>query len=215
VVNDMQSSLFGAETLDPGGPAALIPLDRKQLSCAKCKLSTSRTNVVVGEGNSVEPFVMFVGEAPGSQEDASGRPFIGPAGKLLTDMILAMGLSRDSVFLANVVGCRPPQNRQPEPDEITACSEFLFGRIRAVRPKAIVALGGTAAKVLIRTNKGVADLRGKWYTVGQEQDGVPVRVTYHPAFLLRPHGVPCKAATWRDLQEVMTLVGLKTEASAP
>lgn len=210
-----QSTLFDASELDPVGPAAVIPIDRKQLACGKCKLSQSRTNVVLGEGNMVEPFVMFVGEGPGAQEDTSGRPFVGRAGQLLEKMVVAMGLSRDSVYITNVVGCRPPQNRTPEPDEILACMPFLMGRVRAIRPKAIVALGGTAAKTLIRTRKGVADLRGRWHTVGQEVDGIPVRVTYHPAFLLRPQGAQCKPAAWRDLQEVMKLVGLKTEASAP
>jgi uracil-DNA glycosylase family 4 len=210
-----QSTLFDASLLDPTGPAAIIPIDRKQFACGKCKLAQSRTNVVLGEGNMVEPLVMFVGEGPGAQEDASGRPFVGRAGKLLDKMVVAMGLTREAIYITNVVACRPPQNRQPEPEEIMACMPFLMGRVRAVKPKAIVALGGTAAKTLIRTRKGVADLRGKWHTVGQEADGIPVRVTYHPAFLLRPQGAQCKAAAWRDLQEVMKLVGLKTEASAP
>lgn len=210
-----QSTLFDASELDPIGPAALIPIDRKQFVCGKCKLSQTRMNVVLGEGNPVSPLIMFVGEGPGAQEDSSGRPFVGRAGKLLEKMIIAMGLTRDSVYITNVVACRPPQNRTPEPDEILACMPYLMGRIRAVQPKAIVALGGTAAKTLIRTRKGVADLRGEWHTVGQEADGIPVRVTYHPAFLLRPEGAPCKSAAWRDLQEVMKLVGLKTEASAP
>lgn len=210
-----QSTLFDASTLDPTGPAAIIPIDRKQLSCGKCKLAHSRTNVVLAEGNTVEPLVMFVGEGPGAQEDATGRPFVGRAGQLLEKMIVAMGLTREAIYLANVVACRPPQNRQPEPEEIMACMPFLMGRVRAVRPKAIVALGGTAAKTLIRTRKGVADLRGKWHTVGQEPDGIPVRVTYHPAFLLRPQGAQCKGAAWRDLQEVMEKVGLRTQASTP
>lgn len=210
-----QSTLFDSDTLDPGGPAALIPLDRKQFSCGKCKLALTRGNVVPGEGCSVEPPIMFVGECPGAREDATGRPFAGHAGQLLDKMLIAMGLSRDAVYLTNCVGCRPPAGRQPEPDEITACLPFLTGRIRALRPKVLVALGGTAAQTLIRTRKGVADLRGKWHTFGQGQDAIPVRVTYHPAFLLRPQGAQCKQAAWRDLQEVMERVGMRTKASMP
>jgi uracil-DNA glycosylase len=118
----------------------------------------------------------------------------------------------DGIIVSN---CRPPQNRQPEPEEIVACIPFLMGHITAIRPKVLVALGATAGRTLIRTRKGVADLRGKWHSFGQAQDGIPVRVTYHPAFLLRPEGAQCKSAAWRDLQEVMQRIGLKTEASSP
>lgn len=211
----LQPDLFSSEVMDPGGPAAVLPLDRKQLSCGKCKLSKTRTNVVLGEGNMVEPLVMFVGEGPGAQEDTTGRPFIGPAGKLLVKMILAMGLTRESVYITNCVACRPPQNRQPEPDEIVACTPFLMARVAAIRPKALVALGATAGRTLIGTRKGVADLRGRWHSLGQAQGGIPVRVTYHPAFLLRPEGMQCKPAAWSDLQAVMDLVGLRTKASMP
>lgn len=210
-----QTDLFAPDVLDPGGAAAVLPLDRKQLCCGKCKLSKSRVNVVLGEGCMLNPTVMFVGEGPGAQEDAKGRPFVGPAGRLLDKMILAMGLTRESVYITNVVACRPPQNRQPEPEEIMACIPYLMGHISAIRPKILVALGATAGRTLIRTRKGVADLRGKWHSLGQAQDGIPVRVTYHPAFLLRPEGAQCKSAAWRDLQEVMQRVGLKTEASSP
>lgn len=210
-----QTDLFSSDVLDPGGPAAVLPLDRKQLCCAKCKLSKSRTNVVLGEGCMLDPYIMFVGEGPGAQEDAKGRPFVGPAGKLLERMILAMGLTREAVYLTNVVACRPPQNRQPEPDEIVACFPSLMARITAIRPKVLVALGATAGRTLTHTRAGVADLRGKWHSLGQAKDGIPIRVTYHPAFLLRPDGAQCKSAAWRDLQEVMDRLGLRTEASAP
>ena len=163
----------------------------------------------------MEPAIMFIGEGPGAQEDAIGRPFVGRAGQLLDKMIVAMGLTRETVYITNVVACRPPQNRQPEPDEIVACSPFLLSRIKAVRPKTIVALGATAARTLLRSRKGVADLRGRWHSVGQGQDEIPVRVTYHPAFLLRSEGAQCKGAAWGDLQAVMERLGLRTKASAP
>lgn len=211
----MQTGLFPPDVLDPGGPAAVLPLDRKQLRCAKCKLSKSRINVVLGEGCMLNPPIMFVGESPGAQEDAKGRPFVGPAGKLLERMILAMGMTREAVYLTNVVGCRPPQNRQPEPDEVLACLPSLKARIAAIQPQVLVALGATAGRALIHTREGVADLRGKWHSLGQAKDGIPIRVTYHPAFLLRPDGAQCKSAAWRDLQEVMDRLGLKTGASSP
>jgi len=210
-----QTDLFSPDVLDPGGAAAVLPMDRKMICCAKCKLSKSRVNVVLGEGCMLTPPVMFVGEGPGAQEDAKGRPFVGPAGRLLDKMILAMGLTRESVYLTSVVACRPPQNRQPEPDEIIACTPFLLAHVAAIRPKVLVALGATAGRTLLHTRQGVADLRGRWHSLGQAKDGIPVRVTYHPAFLLRPDGVQCKTAAWKDLQEVMKLIGLKTEASAP
>lgn len=210
----LQPDLFDAAVLDPGGPAAVLPIDRKQLFCAKCKLAQSRMNVVCGEGHMSEPAIMFIGEGPGSQEDAAGRPFVGRGGKLLDKMIVAMGLTRETVYLTNVVGCFS-KDRQPEPDEIVACSVFLKARIKAIRPKVIVALGATSARTLLRSRRGVADLRGKWHSIGQGQDEIPVRVTYHPAFLLHSQGAQCKGAAWSDLQAVMERIGLRTKASAP
>ena len=206
----MQGSLFSADVVDPGGAAALLPIDRKQASCMKCPLAAGRKLIVPGEGNP-DADIMFIGEGPGAQEDATGHPFVGRAGKLLDKMIVAMGTEREACYITNVVCCRPPQNRKPEPEEIQACSEYLFGRIRAVRPKVIVALGATAGQALIKTKRGVAELRGKWHTVGQLEDGIPVRVTYHPAFLLRPQGARCKRLAWDDLKAVLALLGKETQ----
>jgi len=211
----VQPDLFDAEVLDPGGAAVILPLDRKQMFCVKCKLAQSRLNVVCGEGHMLKPPILFIGEAPGIQEDAVGRPCVGRAGQLLDKMIVAMGLTRDMVYIANCVACRPPKNRQPEPDEIVACSYFLDARIKALQPQTIVALGSTAAKTILRVRKGVADLRGRWHSIGQGQGKIPVRVTYHPAFLLRTEGAQCKGAAWSDLQAVMEKLGLRTRASAP
>jgi uracil-DNA glycosylase len=192
-----QRALFAAEVLRPTpNPGALTVLREAALVCGGCELSRNRTNVVFGNGNSLNPLVTFVGEAPGATEDRVGKPFVGKAGELLNRMIEAMNLSRSDIYIANTVCCRPPQNRKPEPPELLACSRFLFGQLRATRPHVIVALGLTAAQALLKTKKMLGELRGKWH----EWESTPLRVTYHPAFLLR---VPQeKAAAWIDLQEV-------------
>ncbi|MFN0064405.1 MAG: uracil-DNA glycosylase family protein [Myxococcaceae bacterium] len=168
--------------------------------CQRCKLCSGRTQVVFGVGNpSAE--LMFVGEGPGEQEDLQGVPFVGKAGQLLTKMIEAMGFVRDDVYIANVVKCRPPNNRNPEPDEIESCEPFLRQQIALVKPKVLVALGKFAAQTLLREATPISRLRGHW----REYEGVPLMPTFHPAYLLR--NPPDKKFAWEDLQQVMRRFG--------
>jgi DNA polymerase len=164
--------------------------------CTRCKLHDKRTNIVFGVGNPDAPLV-FVGEAPGADEDRTGEPFVGAAGQLLTKMIEAMGLSRDDVYICNILKCRPPGNRNPEPDEIAECEPFLKKQLAAIRPRMIVALGKFAAQCLLRSDAPISRLRGNW----KEYEGIPLMPTYHPAFLLRTPSA--KREVWADLQEVM------------
>lgn len=188
---------------DPGNDrdSALAALRAEVTPCTRCKLCETRTNTVFGEGTSTAE-VMFVGEAPGAQEDLSGRPFVGAAGQLL-DRILenAMGLRREQVFIANVNKCRPPGNRDPEPDEVAACLPFLRQQIAIVQPKVIVCLGRIAARNLLDTTLSVTALRHQDHTF----QGTPVVVTWHPAFLLRDPSH--KRETWDDIKRVNRLLG--------
>ena len=169
--------------------------------CTRCKLHRGRNKLVFGDG-SAKAQLLFVGEGPGADEDAQGIPFVGRAGKLLTQMIEAMGLERKDVYICNVVKCRPPQNRTPEPDEVETCSPFLLRQIDAIHPKVIVCLGAVAAKTLLETSRGVSQFRGEW----QEWRGRKLMATYHPAYLLR--NPAAKADVWKDLQKVMMELGL-------
>jgi DNA polymerase len=164
--------------------------------CKRCKLCSGRKNLVFGVGNPKARLV-FVGEGPGAEEDNQGIPFVGAAGQLLTKMILAMGYSRDEVYICNVVKCRPPGNRNPEPDEIQSCQPFLEAQLHAIRPEVIIALGKFAAQTLLRTDTPITRLRGQW----REYVGIPLMPTFHPAYLLR--NPPEKKAAWTDLQAVM------------
>lgn len=170
--------------------------------CTRCKLHKGRNKIVFGDGNSKAQLV-FVGEGPGADEDAQGLPFVGRAGKLLTQMIEAMGLQRKDVYICNVVKCRPPENRAPEPDEVAACSPFLIRQIDSIHPKVIVCLGATAAKTILNTTRGISQFRGEWL----EWRGHKLMATYHPAYLLR--NPPAKADVWKDLQKVMVELGLQ------
>ena len=188
--------------------------------CTRCRLSKGRKNIVFGTGN-IHAELMFVGEGPGADEDEQGLPFVGRAGQLLNNMIAAMGLRREDVYIANVVKCRPPGNRTPERDECETCMPFLMRQVASIRPKVIVALGATAAKNLLAINSPMAELRGRWYDfrVNVNSQGLPdpagptvkLAVTYHPAFLLRDPRQ--KKETWKDLQMVMKFLGLKGKAS--
>ena len=164
--------------------------------CTRCKLHKTRTNIVFGVG-SPEARLMFVGEGPGEDEDLQGYPFVGKAGQLLTKMIEAMGLRREDVYICNTVKCRPPNNRNPEPEELLACEPFLKGQLGAVKPEAIVTLGKFAAQALLREQTPITRLRGQW----REYEGIPVMPTFHPAYLLRSPAE--KSRVWEDLKQVM------------
>ena len=170
--------------------------------CTRCKLHKGRHNIVFGVGNP-RARLMFVGEAPGEDEDLQGFPFVGKAGQLLTKMIEAMGLKREDVYIANTVKCRPPNNRNPEPDELESCEPFLKGQLAAVRPEVIVTLGKFAAQSLLRDATPITRLRGQW----RQYEGIPVMPTFHPAYLLRSPGE--KGKVWEDLKQVMKKLGLK------
>jgi len=189
-------------------PAALTVIREDIGDCTRCRLHKGRTKLVFGVGN-VNADIMFVGEGPGADEDAQGEPFVGRAGQLLNNMISAMGIKREDVYIANIVKCRPPSNRTPEKDECDTCSPFLMRQIEVVKPKVIVALGAVAAKNLLAINDSMANLRGRWYDFRDTK----LLVTYHPAYLLRDPRQ--KKEAWKDLQIVMKLLGLTGPAKAP
>ena len=170
--------------------------------CQRCSLSQGRTHIVFGEGNP-DANLVFVGEAPGADEDAQGRPFVGRAGQLLTRIITAMGLSREDVYICNILKCRPPGNRNPKPDEIHACEPFLRKQIQAIQPKVICALGTFAAKTLLKKEVPITALRGRFHSY----QGIKVMPTYHPAYLLRNEGA--KKLVWEDMQVVMKMLGIQ------
>jgi uracil-DNA glycosylase len=169
--------------------------------CTRCRLHKQRNNIVFGAGNPRAELV-FVGEGPGHDEDVQGLPFVGRAGKLLTQMIEAMGLQRDGVYICNVVKCRPPENRKPENDEVATCSPYLFRQLDVIGPKAIVCLGATAAQALLNTTDSISRFRGTWF----DYRGTKLLATYHPAYLLR--NPAAKGEVWKDLQKVMAHLGL-------
>lgn len=174
--------------------------------CMRCKLCMGRKTVVVGEGHP-HADLMFIGEGPGEQEDIQGRPFVGAAGQLLDRMIEAMGIRREQVYIANVVKCRPPGNRNPEPDEIEACSPFLQRQIRLIQPKIIVALGKFAAQTLLQTDRGILSIRGKFQEFKLGEGRVKLMPTLHPAYLLR--NPDAKRDAWADLQLVARELGIE------
>jgi len=177
--------------------------------CTRCRLAKQgRKQIVFGVGNP-RAELMFIGEAPGADEDQQGEPFVGRAGQLLNNMIKAMGLQREEIYIANIIKCRPPGNRTPERDECETCSPFLMRQIATVKPKAIVALGAIAAKTLLAVNAPMSELRGKWY----DFRGTKLAVTYHPAYLLRDPRQ--KKETWKDLQMVMKDLGLVAPPKSP
>ena len=179
-----------------GARAEALALIRDDLGdCTRCKLHAGRNKIVFGVGNP-DAKLMFVGEGPGAEEDARGEPFVGRAGRKLDEMIAAIGLSRAEVYIANIVKCRPPKNRDPEKDEIETCLPFLIRQIEAIAPKAIVALGSPAAKTLLNTRTGITRLRGHWH----DFFGVPVMPTFHPAYLLRVYTKENRTKVWEDLK---------------
>jgi len=175
--------------------------------CRRCRLCEQRQKIVFGSGDEQSRLV-FVGEGPGADEDAQGLPFVGRAGQLLTQMIdntaskEGIPIRRADVYICNVVKCRPPENRTPLPDEMEICGQFLFRQLVTIRPKAICALGSTAAKALLATKDGVTRLRGKWH----KWRDIPLLVTYHPSYLLRPYNQDAKREAWEDLKKVLHFV---------
>ena len=195
------SELTPVATEPEGAPSPeSLPSDLSALAelaggCTACKLSEGRNSVVFGSGNPAAD-LMFIGEGPGAEEDRQGLPFVGPAGNLLTKIIGAIELGREDVYIANVVKCRPPRNRDPEAEEVAACRGYLEKQIELVAPKVIVALGRVAAQTLLGLNSPLGRMRGSWHAVC----GIPTRVTYHPAALLRNESY--KRPTWEDMQIV-------------
>jgi uracil-DNA glycosylase family 4 len=190
------------EPLEPTEPRIALQVIRDDLGadCSRCKLHTlGRTQVVFGVG-SPNADLMFVGEAPGADEDIQGEPFVGRAGQLLTKIIEAIGLRRDDVYIANVIKCRPPGNRNPEPDEVEQCQPFLFRQIDTVKPKVIVALGKFAAQCLLRTNDPITRIRGREF---KYRDAILIP-TYHPAYLLRTPSA--KREVWEDMKRVRAIL---------
>jgi uracil-DNA glycosylase len=194
------ASLFDAMNRVPDDTLLKVRDDLGE--CTRCKLHSTRRTIVFGDGNPKADLV-FVGEGPGHDEDVQGLPFVGRAGKLLTQMIEAMGLQRQDVYICNVVKCRPPENRLPERDEISTCSPFLMRQLDVIAPKVIVCLGACAAQTLLETNRGISHFRGQW----MEFRGRRLMATYHPAYLLRNPNA--KGEVWKDLQKVMAVLGLE------
>ena len=184
----------------------LEQLDEQEVKpCTQCDLCENRTQTVFGEGDP-NADLMFVGEGPGQKEDEQGRPFVGRAGELLNKQINAMGLEREQVYIANIVKCRPPQNRTPTPHEVDACSDYLRRQIMIIQPKAIVALGAPATKFLLDSSQGIGALRGSWHKYeGLLPNGpaIDVMPTFHPAYLLRQYTTDNRKKVWSDLQQAM------------
>ncbi len=177
--------------------------------CCRCSLGSGRKNAVPGEGNP-RARIMFIGEAPGADEDAQGRPFVGRAGQLLNKIIEACGLKREDVFIGNILKCRPPENRDPRPDEIISCLPYLQRQIEIINPEVIVALGGHAAKTLLNTVKSVGQLRGQFheYYAGIGRPPIKLMATFHPAYLLRSYTPDNRRRVWEDMKRVLTELGL-------
>jgi len=181
--------------------AELAAIEARAKVCVKCgELSRCRHSVVFGVGNP-RAEIMFVGEAPGRDEDMQGEPFVGRAGELLTKIIVAMGFKREDVYIANVIKCRPPENRTPLPDEVTNCLPYLLSQIELIKPKLIVALGATAVRALLDVQLGITKMRGHWYTFRD----IPIMPTFHPAYLLR--NPPAKKEVWEDMKAVLEKLG--------
>jgi uracil-DNA glycosylase len=207
VVRGEDSFEVGKPELNVTDPVQALRLIREDLGdCTRCVLhKQGRKQIVFGVGNP-KADLMFIGEAPGADEDMQGEPFVGRAGQLLNNMIKAMGLRREDVYIANIIKCRPPGNRTPEREECETCSPFLMRQIAAIKPKAIVALGAVAAKTLLAINAPMSEFRGRWF----DFRGTNLAVTYHPAFLLRDPRQ--KKETWKDLQMVMKELGMPIPA---
>lgn len=200
---------LGLESIPKGQKKVMETKEAKTLEairaelgeCTRCRLCDGRTHIVFGVGNP-KAQLMFIGEAPGRDEDAQGEPFVGRAGQLLTKIIEAMGMKRPDVYISNIVKCRPPENRAPLPDEIATCIPFLHQQIESIQPKVIVCLGAVAYKALLQTEQNISRVRGQW----QEYQGIQVMPTYHPAYLLR--NPDAKRFVWEDMKKVRDFLGV-------
>ena len=195
--------------------AELEKIAEEVRACCKCGLGSSRTNAVPGEGNP-NARIMFVGEAPGADEDAQGRPFVGRAGQLLDKIIEACGLKREDVFIGNVLKCRPPENRDPRAEEIIACLPYLQRQIEIIQPEILVALGAHAARTLLNTTHSIGELRGRFheYYPGIGRPPIKLMATYHTAYLLRNYSQENRRRVWEDMKKVLTELGLPIPSSS-
>jgi DNA polymerase len=208
ILDDLEERLkyfsqIGVEYITQESP--FLSIEQKMLQCRLCALADTRKNVVPGEGN-IKTDIMFVGEAPGRDEDVQGRPFVGRAGQLLTKIINAMKFQRNEVYITNIVKCRPPNNRNPHKEEMDSCKDYLLRQIELIRPKVIVTLGRVAASFFIQTSLGMTALRGDFY----EFQGVKVMPTFHPSYLIRNEGNRIlRKMVWEDMQKVMVFLDKK------
>jgi uracil-DNA glycosylase len=192
-------------TLDEGQAQTLEAIREEIGDCTRCKLHTGRKNIVFGEGNP-KAVIIFVGEGPGFEEDQQGRPFVGEAGQLLTDIVeKGMKIKRAEVYICNIVKCRPPGNRNPEPDEVESCIGFVKKQIKTINPKVIVTLGNVPTQNLLGTKQGITKIRGTW----QAYEGIPLMPTFHPAYLLRSPGE--KGKVWADIKLVLEKLGMSIQ----
>lgn len=194
------------DTITTANPGNLQSIRTWMGDCTRCKLNTFRNHLVFGEGPESADIV-FIGEGPGRDEDLQGRPFVGRAGQLLDRIIHAMGLSRQEVYITNVVKCRPPNNRTPEPDEVQTCTQFLIRQLEVIGPKIICTLGAVATQYLLKSNVPIGAVRGRF----QDYHGIPVMPTYHPAALLRNPDL--KRPVWDDVQKIMQYLGISAKTS--
>jgi len=210
---------FTGFSVKPGKPAQSQNDDTQQQldqiakeveTCRKCDLGSLRTHSVPGEGNP-HAAIVFVGEGPGADEDAQGRPFVGRAGQLLDRIIAAMGLKRSDVYICNIIKCRPPENRDPRPEEIISCLPYLKKQLELIKPKIIVALGAHAAKTLLETNKPIGQMRGKFLDYYFDDFSPPIKLmpTFHPAYLLRNYSHENRQYVWEDMKKVLLELGLE------
>lgn len=207
----LRSPTVSAKVSPSGEPQQLLEAIAEEVrACRKCEIGSTRLNAVPGEGNPKARLV-FVGEAPGADEDQQGRPFVGRAGQLLTRMIAAIGLRREDVFICNTLKCRPPENRDPRPDEIWNCLPYLKRQLDILRPEVIVALGSHAARTLLETDAAIGKLRGYFHEYRFSDGGRPAKVmpTYHPAYLLRNYSYENRQRVWEDLQKAADALGLQ------
>lgn len=206
-VPDSLTPAMDAESLGPDAGSRLEELERRHAAgCPHCAGSTTHHSVVFGEGDS-DAGIMFVGEAPGAEEDQIGRPFVGRAGELLDRMIDSVGLSRSAVYVANVMKVRPPENRTPRPEECRICGPWLLSQIAVVRPRVIVTLGATPTRYLLRTSTGITRLRGGRVDIEVGKGSYPVVPTFHPAYVLRQYTTEVRRAVWEDLKQAVTIAG--------